>query len=150
MIIDQLKNAALYFGTHARMEQAFRYLQKTDFSKIDPGKYEIEGTNLFALIQQYDTKAKEKGRWEAHRKYIDVQYVFSGTELFGYAHLGQLQSVAFDEAKDFHELKGSGDFLRVPAGMFLVLFPHDAHMPGISVSAPEPVKKVVVKVLASK
>ena len=150
MIIDQLKNAALYFGTHFRMEEALRYLQKTDFSKVEPGKYEIDEANIFALIQQYDTKAKEKGRWEAHRKYIDVQYVFSGTELFGYHDLGLMQSVAYDEAKDFHELKGSGDFLRVPAGMFLVLFPHDAHMPGISVSAPQPVKKIVVKVLAGK
>ena len=150
MVIDQLKNAALYLGTHARMEEAFRYLQKTDFREIEPGKYEIDGTNVFALIQQYETKAKEKGRWEAHRKYIDVQYVFSGTELFGYTNTERLQSIAYDEVKDFHELKGNGDFLQVPAGTFLLLFPQDAHMPGISVSPPQPVKKIVVKVLIGK
>jgi YhcH/YjgK/YiaL family protein len=150
MIIDQLKNAALYLGIHPRMGDAFRYLQKTDFSKIEPGRYEIDGANLFALVQQYDTKAEEKGRWEAHRKYIDVQYVYSGKELFGYTDLEQLQSVAYDEAKDFHELKGKGDFLQVPAGTFLILFPQDAHMPGISVSPPQPVKKIVVKVRIGK
>jgi YhcH/YjgK/YiaL family protein len=150
MVIDQLKNAALYLGTHPRIGEAFRYLQKTDFSKVEPGRYEIDGTNVFALVQQYDTKAKKKGRWETHRKYIDVQYVFSGMELFGYADTERLESVAYDEGKDFHEWKGNGDFLQVPAGTFLILFPQDAHMPGISVSASQPVKKIVMKVFIAK
>jgi YhcH/YjgK/YiaL family protein len=121
-------------------------LQQTDFAKIEPGKYEIEGADLFALIQRYDPKPREKARWEAHRKYIDVQYVFAGSELFGYAPLAQLHSVAFDEAKDFHELKGDGDFLRVSAGTFLILFPQDAHMPGVAGPACQFVKKIVVKI----
>ena len=147
MVIDHLRNAALYLGMHPRMADAFRYLQKTDFSKIEPGRYEIDGADLFALIQLYDPKLKEKARWEAHRKYIDVQYVLSGSELFGYAPLERLNSVAYDEAKDFHELKGDGDFLHVPAGTFLILFPQDAHMPGISGTGSQPVKKIVVKIL---
>lgn len=147
MVIDDLKNAALYLGMHPRMKDAFRYLQKTDFSKIDPGRYEIGGADLFALIQQYDPKPREKARWEAHRKYIDVQYILSGSEFFGYAPLERLDSVAYDESKDFHELKGEGDFLRVPAGMFLILFPGDAHMPGIAGPGSRPVKKIVVKIL---
>ena len=150
MVIDDLKNAALYMGMHPRMKDAFHYLQKTDFSKIEPGRYEIDGANLFALIQHYDPKPREKARWEAHRKYIDVQYVFSGAELFGYAPLGRLNPVAYDEAKDFHELKGDGDFFYVPAGMFLILFPQDAHMPGISGPGSQPVKKIVVKILLDK
>jgi YhcH/YjgK/YiaL family protein len=150
MVIDHLKNAPLYLGMHPRMADAFRYLQKTDFSKIEPGRYEIDGTDLFALIQQYDPKIREKGRWEAHRKYIDVQYVLSGSELFGYAPLERLNSVAYDEAKDFHELKGDGDFLQVPAETFLILFPQDAHMPGIAGPASRFVKKIVVKILLAK
>jgi len=147
MVIDDLKNSALYLGMHPRMKDAFRYLQKTDFSRIDPGRHEIGGADLFALIQQYDPKPREKARWEAHRKYIDVQYVLSGSEFFGYAPLERLNSVAYDESKDFHELKGEGDFLYVPAGTFLILFPRDAHMPGIAGPGSQPVKKIVVKIL---
>ena len=150
MVIDHLKNAALYAGMHPRMKDAFRYLQKTDFSKIEPGRYEIDGADLFVLIQHYDPKLREKARWEAHRKYIDVQYVLSGSELFGYAPLERLSSVAYDEAKDFHELKGNGDFLQAPAGTFLILFPQDAHMPGIAGPASQFVKKIVVKILLAK
>ena len=150
MVIDHLKNASLYFGMHPRMADAFRYLQKTDFSKVEPGRQEIDGTNLFALIQTYDPKPREKGRWEAHRKYIDVQFVLSGSELIGYAPLDCLSSVSFDEAKDFHELKGDGDFLQAAGGTFLILFPHDAHMPGIAGPASRPVKKIVVKILLGR
>ncbi|RPJ36742.1 MAG: DUF386 domain-containing protein [Deltaproteobacteria bacterium] len=150
MVIDHLKNAPLYSGVHPRMADAFRYLQKTDFSKVEPGRYEIDGASLFALIQHYDPKPRERARWEAHRKYIDVQYVLAGSELFGYAPLERLSSVAYDEAKDFHELKGNGDFLQAPAGTFLILFPQDAHMPGIAGPASQFVKKIVVKILLAK
>ena len=150
MVIDHLRNAALYLGMHPRLANAFRYLQKTDFSKIEPGKYEIDGANLFALIQTYDPKPQENARWEAHRKYIDVQYVLSGSELFGYAPLERLNSAGYDDAKDFHELRGNGDFLQAAAGTFLILFPQDAHMPGIAGPGSQSVKKIVVKILLNK
>ena len=145
MIIDQLKNASTCFGAHPRLEAAFRYLRETDLAKIEAGRYEIQGADIFALVQNYDTKAREKGRWEAHRKYIDIQYVYRGTELIGYANIDALKAGTYDEAKDFWEFKGDGDFLKAQAGTFLVLFPQDGHMPGIAVSGPEPVKKIVVK-----
>ncbi len=146
MIIDQLKNASQYFGAHPRLESAFKYLRNTDLAKIEAGRYEIQGTDIFVLVQNYDSKAKEKGRWEAHRKYIDIQYVYKGTELIGYAPIDTLQAGAYDEGKDFWEFKGDGVFVKVQAGAFVVLFPQDGHMPGIAVSAPEPVKKIVIKV----
>ncbi len=146
MIIDQLKNAPQYFGTHPRLESAFQYLRNTDLGKIEAGRYEIQGADLFVLVQNYDSKAREKGRWEAHRKYIDIQYVYKGTELIGYANIDALQAGTYDDAKDFWEFKGNGDFLKVAAETFLVLFPQDGHMPGIAASGSEPVKKIVVKV----
>ncbi len=148
MIIDRLEKASLYQGVHKRLAMAFDYLQKTDLGKIAPGTYEIEGRKVYVMVQQYETKLKEKGRWEAHRKYIDVQFVHQGAELIGYANLGDLKEGPYDEAKDFLSLQGEGreDFLRVPQGTFVILFPQDAHMPGMAISAPQPVKKFVVKV----
>ena len=146
MIIDQLKNAPLYFGVNKGLATAFQYLQNTDLTKVPPGKYEIDGSNVYALVQEYETKSKEKGRWESHRRYLDVQYVFKGVEQIGYANLEQLQAGEYDEAKDFWALSGEGDFLVVRAGTFVILAPQDGHMPGIAVSSPQPVKKIVVKV----
>ncbi len=146
MIIDQLKNAPFYLRVTKGLTTAFHYLQNTDLTKVAPGKYEIDGSNVYALVQQYETKLKEKGRWEAHRRYLDVQYVFKGVEQIGYANLEQLQGGEYDEAKDFWTLSGEGDFFVVRAGTFVILAPQDGHMPGIAVSSPQPVKKIVVKV----
>jgi len=146
MIIDQLKNASFYSGMHEGLATAFHYLQNTDLSKIAPGRYEIKGSNVYVLVQQYETKSREKGRWEAHRLYMDVQYVFQGVELCGYANLERLKAGEYDEAKDFLALTGEGDFFVLREGTFAILAPQDAHMPGIAVSGPQPVKKFVVKV----
>jgi len=151
MIIDQLKNASFYSGMHKGLATAFRYLKSTDLSRVSPGRYEIEGSNVYVLVQEYETKSKEKGRWEAHRLYMDVQYVFQGGELFGYANLERLKAGEYDEAKDFLPLTGEGDFFVLREGTFVILAPQDAHMPGIAVSGPQPVKKFVAKVrLTSK
>jgi YhcH/YjgK/YiaL family protein len=149
MIIDELTNYSLYLGVHPRLAAAFDYLRQTDLSQVEPGTREIDGRKVYVMVQQYETKVKEKGRWEAHRKYIDVQYVLQGMELFGYASLKDLKAIQYDEAKDFLSLQSdgpAGDFFRVREGTFVILFPQDAHMPGIALSRPSPVKKVVVKV----
>lgn len=146
MIIDHLKHASQYLGGDKRLSAALRYLQDTDLASVPPGKYEIDGSDVFAIVQEYDSKPKEKGYWEAHRQYIDVQYVARGAELMGYAHLDRLKSGQYDETRDFLPLEGEGNFFEVREGTFVILSSQDAHMPGIAVTVPQPVKKVVVKV----
>ena len=146
MVIDQLKNAHHYYSLGEGIAAALRYLQNTDATKVEPGRYALDGDQLFAMVQQYDTKPKEQGFWEAHRKYIDVQYVAQGLEHMGFAHLNQLRPQPYDEEKDFLKLEGEGEFVLMRAGTFVILGPEDAHMPGMAVAAPQPVRKVVVKV----
>ena len=147
MIIDNLKNAGLYYGVSSGLKLALEYLQQTDFSKMEPGKYEIDGTNVFALVQQYKTKPMEQGVWEAHRKYIDVQFVYSGVELMGYSCIEGMKAVkGYDEVGDYLLLNGGGSFFRAASGTFAVFAPGDAHMPCITDNVPSDIKKVVVKV----
>lgn len=146
MVIDQLKNAHYYYNLGEGIAAALRYLQNTDTTKVEPGRYVLDGDQLYAMVQQYDTKPKAQGFWEAHRKYIDVQYVAQGIEHMGFTHLSQLSPQPYDEEKDFLKLEGEGEFVLMRAGTFVILGPEDAHMPGMAVSAPQPVRKVVVKV----
>jgi len=148
MIIDHLKNASQYAGADKRLVAALQYLQDTDLHSVPPGRYEIEGSDVFALVQEYESKPKNQGKWEAHRQYIDVQYVARGAELMGYAHLDRLKPGAYDASRDFLPLEGEGDFFEMREGTFVILSSQDAHMPGIAVPLPQPVKKVVVKVRA--
>ena len=147
MIFDQLKNASLYFPLGERIQKALEYLKNTDFSNIEPGKYEIDGEDVYAVVSQYDTKPVTSGKWEAHKKYLDIQYVLEGKEKIGYSFSNKtIVTQEYDDYKDIMFLKGEGSFLTVETGYFTLLFPSDIHMPGIAINISTPVKKVVVKV----
>ena len=75
-----------------------------------------------------------------------MQYVASGAEHMGYAPAKGLQAGEYDAENDFYKLEGDGEFFTLCAGYFAVLKPQDAHMPGMAISTPQAVKKVVVKV----
>src|ERR1700755_2245584 len=102
MIIDTLQNAPLYQGLGAPFSKAFDYLANTDFSQVEKGKYEIDGTHVFAIVNEYDTVPASGQQMEAHKKHIDVQYIVSGHELIGHDFLQQqAPSKAYDDEKDF-------------------------------------------------
>jgi YhcH/YjgK/YiaL family protein len=146
MIVDTLDNALLYFALGDGIKKGLLYLAGTDFLKLEPGRHDIEGDQLFAMVQEYQTKPLEQGKWEAHRRYWDIQYVVMGAEQIHYANLGHLSAGEYDAEKDFLGLKGSGDQVTLREGMFAILSPQDAHMPGMAQGPSVTVKKVVVKV----
>jgi YhcH/YjgK/YiaL family protein len=147
MILDHLENAAFYGGLGERFRMAFDYLARTNFADVAPGRHEIDGERVSALVQCYDTRPREQGVWEVHRRHIDVQYVAAGSECMGYAPLRSLAvTEPYAPEKDCELLAGNGDFLTASAGMFAVFFPGDAHMPCLACADPQPVTKVVVKV----
>lgn len=147
MIIDKIENINLYKNLGSRLSKAFDYIINTDLKNIEPGKYDIDGDNIFALINEYQTKSESEGKLEAHRKYIDVQYVITGEELMGYALLdNQTISEPYKEANDVAFYKGEKSFTKVEEGMFAVFFPWDVHMPGINSGKSIKVKKLLIKV----
>ena len=146
MIIDRLENAGTYTGRDNGITSALNFLKTTDLEKTGEGRHDINGDAVYALLMDYRTKPASEGVWEAHRRYIDVQYVVSGVERMGYAHLDALVAGPYNQEKDYLFLKGSGDFVLMPAGTFIILWPQDAHIPGTNVDQPLPVRKVVIKV----
>jgi biofilm protein TabA len=146
MIADDIRNASLYAGLAPGIATALKYLADTDFSRVEPGRYEIGG-GCYCLVQDYTTAPREQKRYEAHRQYVDVQFIDSGVELIGHADVGTLRVLEeYDESKDVAFLEGEGSFVIARAGTFVILFPHDAHIPGVALAQPEPVRKVVAKV----
>jgi YhcH/YjgK/YiaL family protein len=158
MIVDQISNvdSAFYAGLLTRHGGAFKladrlmlglkFIQEQDILSMPPSRIELDGDKVFAMIQHYNSKPKEQGVWEAHRKYIDIQYVAEGQELMGYANLAHLEAGDYDAEKDFVWLKGHGSYVLMKQGTFVILGPQDAHIPQLAVDVPQPVKKVVVKV----
>lgn len=147
MIIDKLSNAHLYSGLGERINKAFAYLKETDFSKMELGRYDIDGDNIFALVNLYNTKDESEGKLEAHKIYIDVQFVAKGSELMGYAPLENQKIIdKYSELNDITFFSGVKSFTQVDEGMFAIFFPTDVHLPGIKVKERSYVKKVVIKV----
>lgn len=146
MIVDRIESAVLYRGLGERIALALTAVQ----TPREPGRYELDSDKVFVLVQHYQTKPLAEGKWETHRKYIDVQFVAAGVERIGWTPVNRLAlTQPYDEAKDIAFYQGTGDFVTVSAGMFMILFPEDAHMPGIALDASVPVTKAVVKVRVS-
>lgn len=147
MILDQLENATLYSCISENFKKGFQYLENTDFSALETGRYDIDGQDVFALVSEYESKDPHDCRLEAHQQYADIQYIVSGREAIGYAILGNQEVlVPFSEEKDIAFYIGESTPLVLEAGMFAVFFPQDVHRPCMQIEEPEKVKKVVVKV----
>ncbi|MBU3191023.1 YhcH/YjgK/YiaL family protein [Clostridium bowmanii] len=148
MIIDKLSNAKQYYGLSKRIEKALKYLENTDLSKLEVGKYEIDGKNIYVSIAEYETKNIEQGKWEAHRKYLDIQFIIFGKEKMGYAPINEMKMKnEYNQEKDILFLEGDGNYLVANEGTFILFAPEDAHMPGIKACEQQFVKKAVVKIL---
>ncbi len=146
MVLDKIENSYLYAGLSDRIAKAFEYIHSKDLASTENGTYEIEGKNVFAMVQDYNTKPWSEGKVEAHHKHIDVQYIISGEKLIGVAskttHIPYLENK--DDDYDFYECETKP--ILVSEGMFTVFFPSDLHMPCIDVNSTVHVKKVVVKI----
>jgi YhcH/YjgK/YiaL family protein len=149
MILDRLENFRLYCVPGTRLYRAFEYLANEWSPDLPDGRVEVDGDNIFALIQEYDTRPMGKCRFEAHLRYIDIQYVHEGAEIMGWAPVQTLPlDVEYDEEKDvaFFEQPVRFSSAEVTKGLFTVFFPADAHEPGIRMAGHNTVRKVVMKV----
>ena len=147
MITDHISKASLYFGIGERIQTALKYLSETDFSKVEAGKYILDGDNIFAMVQEYSTKPLKACALEAHKKYIDIQFMDEGEECIGYEPLSKQEvSAQYDETDDCWLFKGNPNIIKYTKGMFAILYPQDLHMPRLISGNSLPVRKVVVKV----
>lgn len=147
MIFDSLNN----FINHTKANEKFKlildFINSHDLKTIETGKYEIDGSDLFVIIQNYQTKKLEEGKLEAHKKYIDIQYVIEGEEKIGFAKLSDTKpSTFYDNEKDLVFLSGEAEFFTATPDNFFVFYPEDAHMPSIAIYEPSFVKKAVFKI----
>jgi len=149
MVLDTIENAHLYAGLHARFAKASEILKDKSLTKKEDGKYTVDGDKIYYTIQRYKTKLTHEDKLEAHRKYIDIQFLLSGEEILGYAPVKNLTvAEEYNSEKDiafFEKPKGFTKLFLEP-GLFCILFPDDAHLPCCQLDKPSEVRKVVIKI----
>ena len=149
MVVDRIENSSIYSPLGARVARGLEFLQTLVDTESSDERVEIEGDALFARFQRYTSVAGEGRFYEAHRRYIDIQYIASGRERIRVTNLeGLAELTPYDAERDvaFYRQAPGTDVI-LGTGDFAILFPHEAHLPMMPVDDPAEVRKVVVKVL---
>ena len=150
MIVAEFDHLESQLKMTPALKTALDWLSDVRHQELPDGRIEIDGSQVYALVQSYTSKTEPS--FEAHQRYLDIQYIASGNEQFGWAPLDQLVPVnPYNPEKDV--VKGSvpaeaATWVRLTAGQLAVVYPTDAHAPGTADGVPAPVKKIVVKVAA--
>lgn len=141
MIVCPWKEIGRYAAVIPGLQEAIEVVsQLTD---LTPRTVPLSGNNKI-LVQSGTTKPV--GDSEAHRKFLDIQYVVKGSEIMGWAPVDALTPAdEFNEAKDKGMYAGPVDCIRITAGNCYVVFPEDAHAPGVHLDTPTEYTKLVIK-----
>lgn len=152
MIADKFENLKLYpeFAPYAEVMTAFA--QRAEAEKLPDGKYELDGENLFALVQSYTTKPRGESRIEAHKLYADLQLIVEGEECIGWTPVDGLE-IEEDRTPGadilFYRGQTRSETLLL-SGMFGYYAPSDGHMPCIAPGECAAAKKIVYKIRVTK
>ena len=138
MIFDEKQNLDFYrnLGIEGRYAKAVDFLKNTDLAALEPGKYEIDGKDVYANVTAYTTIPWEEAKYE-------------GSEVMTYAPAHEMTvKTPYNPDKDvvFFENTTEGLQVVVKAGQYLIFNPWDAHKPKAANGAPAPIKKVIVKI----
>ena len=146
MIFAQIRDASDYRGIHPRLDRVLELLNSDDLARLPAQKQLLEGEALTVARFDVESVTDESRLFEHHRRFLDVFTLTRGRERV---------DIAPSEAMELREQRDdywggscpARQSLILSPGSFLVLFPGDAHRPGMAVEGPEPLSRVVFKVL---
>ena len=148
MIIDKIENLEKYASINPLFPKVVEFLKANDLNTMEPGKYEIDGKDLFVNIQMAKGKTPDEAVIETHNKMIDIQIPITASETFGYTQREQLPEVEYNAEKDITKIPdlAADSYVTCQPGMMAIFFPQDGHAPCIA-GVPE-IKKAIFKVKA--
>ncbi|TCZ73443.1 YhcH/YjgK/YiaL family protein [Flaviaesturariibacter aridisoli] len=147
--VDMKEFSRQYHARQALWDKAFEFLRTRRLAELAPGKYPLLGDSVFVSVTYGPEKDFDSTKWEAHRRYIDLQYIIEGKEKMGVAPLAAAKEVmAYNETKDVANYSAEGTFHIADPTAFFLFFPQDVHRPNIRVAEGN-VRKMVIKILAA-
>ncbi len=150
MIFDKMENISDYFEELPILKKVEDFVVDFKNRKLADGTYEIDGKRVFAMVQSYRTQQQtQEMMFEAHKKYIDLQYIVNGIEKIRWARLDSVDLVEekYSTGGDIAFYEGDAMFdFTLTKGAFLLLYPEDAHLPGLSAQKDVNVRKIVFKI----
>lgn len=145
MIFDRFSEHATYEAMHPLFKEAFEFLKTAD--KLEPGRYELSGGMYAKVSAEAMTKPFDQVAFEAHKDFIDLQYIVSGLSIVTWAPTDTLNPVTeYNPEKDIVKLTGEGTKVAIHGGEFFIVYPNDGHKPHACEAEPNPYRVIVVKV----
>ena len=148
--IHTIQNEMLLYP--AAIQKGIQYLLSANLDELQPGTiYPIEGDAIFAKASEYMTEPVSQRAAERHEKFIDIQYILSGSEKIGIGRVetaGPVKEAAL-ASKDFMKYNTIDDevFVTLTPGTFVICYPWDVHRANCNPeNVPVHVKKILVKV----
>ena len=145
MIFDDFKNFDLYEIN----EDVKNFILNID-PNIPLGRHVISD-NAFINIDEYKTRGDSEIKLEAHRKYIDIQFLIQGEEKVYITDRNNLKvNVEYNDDKDIEFFETPNRKLNtvyLEKNKFVVLYPDDVHSPCMNYeNENKTVKKAIVKI----
>lgn len=145
MIYDHVDNINCYLRIDPNLDTVIREIQSGEYTAWESGRHDIKGNDAYCNVTT--VKYTENPLWERHEKYLDIHINLEGTE--------QIQCENINMITDWSTYNPEGDYSTAPdtktgtamemrKGMFLIVFPQDAHMPGLVKTAGQS-RKVIFK-----
>jgi YhcH/YjgK/YiaL family protein len=147
MILDSIDNRERYLALHPLFRELFDYLLTCDIAALEEGQHYIIGDKLYVNVANAELRCAESAPLEVHNRYIDVQVVVEGEELFGWSERKPCTTPRgeFDTERDIQFFDDTPQTIyKVCEGQFTILYPEDAHAPLIGEGN---VRKLIFKVL---
>ena len=144
MYIDKIENLKNYVKDQDLCKAILDFIKVA--KTVDTGKHVILG-KTFANVLEYTTKPFTEIKMEAHRAFLDLQYIVCGEEKILKQDLADNKPVTeYDEIKDraFYSPK-TFDTALLLEGTFGIMYPEDLHQ-CVAVNQPMNIRKIVFKI----
>jgi biofilm protein TabA len=155
MIQDRLDQASRYHALHPLFARAFAWAGEAANRARPDGRHDLDGDDLYAVLDSGTTGAPTDKRFESHRRYIDIQVNLAGGEIMEWTPIAGLAI-----ADDFQPGADLRFYLPPSRGItrllvrpdeFAIFWPTDAHKPCCHPEGqPAPFRKIVFKVAVAR
>ncbi|HEJ8429788.1 TPA: YhcH/YjgK/YiaL family protein [Klebsiella oxytoca] len=129
--------------------EAVRLAVKAQPQQCEPGRYDLQGDDIYMNVMRFATQPAESKKAELHEKFIDIQILLEGEETIHYGVVDSARECeTWHHEEDYRLCSTIADQQQVvlKPGMFAIFLPGEPHKPGVQGAESVEIKKTVIKV----
>ena len=147
MLYDRLDNLEQYTGLFENLDTCIEWIMENGLDDLPLGRTDIQGDDIYVNVMECPAAEDSAVDFETHSKYMDLQIVLEGSQLFQVALEDIDETRPYDEEKDYALYKGTPSCAGVlDPERFAVFMVEEAHKGNIRTADCEKSIKAVFKI----